>query len=200
VAKTESLQKKLSRVRPPRVQIEYEVETEGSPIKRQLPFVVGVLADLAGHPDPEADPLPDLKTEDRKFVEINRDTFDKVMAGIKPRLMLRVDNKLQDDANPLGVELKFRKMEDFEPVNVVRHVEPLNKLLELREQLSEIKTKIGNNGKLERVLQQIIHSTDQLRKLARETGQLTDETASSDAPPDTTDTEGEPASGLRRKT
>lgn len=90
--KDESLQHKLDRVRKPRVQITYDVETDGSPIKKELPFIVGVLADLSGHLDPDADPLPELKSEKRKFVEINRDNFEKVMAGMKPRLAIRVAN------------------------------------------------------------------------------------------------------------
>jgi type VI secretion system protein ImpB len=199
VAKTESLQKKLSRVRPPRVQIEYAVETEGSEVLKQLPFVVGVVADLSGHPDPSAKPLPELKNDDRKFVEINRDTFEKVMAGMKPRLVLQVDNELEKDGTKLRFELNFRSMDDFEPASVVRQIEPLNKLLELRQQLSEIKTKIGNNSKLENVLQQIIHDTEKLRKLARETGCGTDELTSSRELPDETGPDAAPASNRRRK-
>jgi len=182
VPKNESLQHKLDRVRPPRVQITYDVETEGSPIKKELPFIVGVLADLGGHPDPDAEPLPKLKSDQRKFVEINRDTFDKVMNGMKPRLALRVDNELQKDNTKIGVELKFRSLEDFEPANVVRQVEPLSKLLEARQRLAELKTKIVSNDRLEGLLQRIIHDTDELRRLARETGHLPEDTARSGAP------------------
>ncbi len=177
----ESLQHKLDRVRPPRVQITYDVETEGSPIRKELPFIVGVLAELTGHPDPDAEPLPDLKSERRKFVEINRDNFDKVMTGIKPRLSMRVDNELQKDGTKIGVELNFRSIEDFEPVNVVNQVEPLKKLLEARQRLAELKTKIVNNDRLEGLLQRIIHDTEQLRRLARETGRLSDDAPASGA-------------------
>jgi type VI secretion system protein ImpB len=172
---------KLDRVRKPRVQITYDVETEGSPIKRELPFIVGVLADLSGHPDPDAEPLPKLKTEQRKFVEINRDSFDKVMSGIKPRLALRVANELQKDGTKIGVELKFRTMEDFEPANVVRQIEPLRKLLEARQRLAELKSKVVSNDRLEGLLQRIIHDTDQLKQLAREMGRLTDESSATAA-------------------
>jgi type VI secretion system protein ImpB len=181
VPPNESLQHKLDRVRPPRVQITYDVETEGSPIKKELPFIVGVLADLSGHPDPDAEPPPDLKNEKRKFVEINRDNFDKVMNGIKPRLALRVPNELQKDGTKLGAELTFRSLEDFEPVNVVRQVEPLRKLLEARQRLAELKTKIVSNDRLEGLLQRIIHDTDQLKRLARETGRLSVESPASGA-------------------
>lgn len=177
----ESAAHKLDRVRPPRVQITYDVETEGSPVKKELPFIVGVLADLAGHPDPDAEPLPDLKSEKRKFVEINRDNFDKVMAGIKPRLGLRVSNELEKDGTKVGMELKFRNYEDFDPVNVVRQVEPLRKLLEARQRLAELKTKIVNNDRLEGLLQRIIHDTDQLKRLASETGRLPDASAAAQA-------------------
>jgi len=166
----ESLQHKLDRVRPPRVQITYDVEIGGAQVKKELPFVLGVLADLAGHPDPDAPPQPDLKDERRKFVEINRDSFDRVMKGIKPRLALRVDNKLEGDGSKLGVELKFDSIEDFEPARVVEQVEPLRKLLEARRRLAELKSKVVTNDRLESLLQRIIHDSDQLARLGRETG------------------------------
>ncbi|MDG3005784.1 type VI secretion system contractile sheath small subunit [Paludisphaera mucosa] len=166
----ESLQHKLDRVRPPRVQITYDVEIGGAQVKKELPFVLGVLADLAGHPDPDAPPLPELKDEKRKFVEINRDSFDRVMKGIKPRLALRVDNAIQGDGTKLGVELKFDSIEDFEPVRVVEQVEPLRKLLEARRKLAELKSKVVTNDRLESLLQRIIHDADQLSRLSRETG------------------------------
>jgi type VI secretion system protein ImpB len=170
--KDESLQHKLDRVRPPRVQITYDVQVGDAEIKKELPFVVGVLADLAGHPDPEQDPLPELKDEKRKFVEINRDNFDRVMAGIKPRLAMKVANQIEKDNTKVGVELKFRTLEDFEPVNVVSQVEPLRKLLEARQRLSELKSKITTNDRFDALLQRIIHDTDQLKRLGRETGRF----------------------------
>src|ERR1700677_3578659 len=118
----ESLQKKIGRVRPPRVQISYEVETGGAIEKKELPFVVGVMADLSGQPDPSK-PLAAVKN--RGFVEIDRDNFDKVLAKMAPRLAFKVDNKLSDDDTKIGVEIKFSSMEDFEPQNVVEQVEPL---------------------------------------------------------------------------
>jgi type VI secretion system protein ImpB len=186
----ESLQHKLDRVRPPRVQITYDVQVGDAQIKKELPFVVGVLADLSGHPDPDQDPLPDLKDEKRKFVEINRDNFERVMGGveeiqkdgtrkvtggIQPHLVLSVKNKIEEDNTKLGVKLKFRSLEDFEPVNVVNQVEPLRKLLEARQRLSELKSKITSNDRFDKLLQRIIHDTDQLKRLGRETGRFTED-------------------------
>jgi len=183
--KDESLQHKLDRVRPPRVQITYDVQVGDAQIKKELPFVVGVLADLAGHPDPEQDPLPDLKDEKRKFVEINRDNFDRVMGGIKPRLAMKVANKVEKDDTKVGVELKFRTLEDFEPVNVVNQVEPLRKLLEARQRLSELKSKITTNDRFDALLQRIIHDTDQLKRLGRETGRFAEPPSEAGSKPET---------------
>jgi type VI secretion system protein ImpB len=165
----ESLQHKLDRVRPPRVQITYDVEIGDAEVKKELPFVLGVLADLSGTPDPKKPQLP-LKHEDRKFVEINRDTFNRVMKGMNPRLAMRVDNKLQNDGSKLGVDLKFQSINDFEPSNVVQQVDPLRKLLEARQRLTELKSKVVTNDQLDAVLQRIIHNTDELKKLGSETG------------------------------
>src|SRR3954452_22421560 len=121
----ESTQHKLDRVRPPRVQITYDVEIGSAIQKKELPMVVGILADLSGKPDA---PLPKLK--DRKFVEIDRDNFNKVLAGIKPRLAFQVENTLQNDGSKMNVELRFGHRDDFDPEQVVRQVEPLRQLLE----------------------------------------------------------------------
>jgi type VI secretion system protein ImpB len=161
----ESLQKKIGRVRPPRVQITYDVETGGAIEKKELPFVVGVLADLSGQPDK---PLPAIK--DRKFVEIDRDNFDKVLAKMTPRITFKVDNKLSDDDTKIGVELKFSSMEDFEPQNVVEQVEPLRKLIELRRKLSNLRSSLYGNDKLEKMLQQILSDDQELNKLRTEVG------------------------------
>ena len=181
----ESLQHKLDRIRPPRVQITYDVQVGDAQIKKELPFVVGVLADLAGHPDPDQEPLPDLKDEKRKFVEINRDNFDRVMGGIRPRLAMKVENRIEKDDTKLGVELRFRTLEDFEPVNVVDQVEPLRKLLEARQRLSELKSKITTNDRFDALLQRIIHDTDQLRRLGRETGRFAEAPSRAGSGPET---------------
>ena len=161
----ESTQHKLDRVRPPRVQITYDVETGDAIEMKELPFVLGVLSDLSGKPE---EALPRLR--DRKFVEIDRDNFDAVMRGMKPRLAYRVDNKLSDDNTQMGVELRFNSLEDFEPEQVVRQVEPLRKLLETRQQLQALLAKMDGNDKLTDKLQEIISNTDMLKKIGTEVG------------------------------
>lgn len=163
----ESQQKKLGRVRPPRVQITYDVEIGDAIQTKELPFVMGVMADLSGQPE---EPLPRLK--DRKFVNIDRDNFDGVLKGMKPRLAYRAKNRLADDAEDeteLPVELKFQSMEDFEPENVARQIEPLRKLLEMRERLSDLKNKLYGNERLDDLLQDVVKSTDALESLGTRT-------------------------------
>ena len=148
----ESLQKKLDRVRRPRVQIKYEVYTGDAMELKELPFVMGVLSDLSGQPD---QPLPALK--DRKFVDIDRDNFNKVLAGIAPRLAYRVNDKLSgEEGSQLNVELRFKDMDDFSPENVVRQIEPLRQLLEQRDRLKDLLGKMEGNDKLEEMLQHIL--------------------------------------------
>src|SRR6476620_7777118 len=118
--KKESLQHKIDRVRPPRVQITYDVEIGGAIELKELPFVVGVMGDFVGKPE---EALPPIKN--RKFVEIDPDNFDQVLSGMKPRLAYTVGNKMQDDGSKVGVELKFNSMDDFHPDNIVQQVEPL---------------------------------------------------------------------------
>lgn len=161
----ESLQKKIGRVRPPRVQITYDVETGGAIEKKELPFVAAVLADLSGDP---AAPLPAVK--DRKFVEIDRDNFDQVLAKMAPRLAFKVDNKLSDDDTKIGVELKFSSMEDFEPQRLAEQVEPLRKLMELRRKLANLRSSLYGNDKLEKMLQQVLNNAGELDKLRGEVG------------------------------
>lgn len=157
----ESLQHKLDRVRPPRVQITYDVEIGGAIQTRELPLVVGVLADLSGNP---AEPLPKLK--DRKFVEIDRDNFNDVLAACAPRLTLRVGNKLvKDDGSKLNVELHFKNMEDFSPVSVLQQVEPLKKLFEARGKLSDLLSKLDGNDALDSLLQEVVKNTDGLKQI-----------------------------------
>lgn len=161
----ESTQHKLDRVRSPRVHITYDVEIGGAIQLKELPFVVGVLGDFSGKPD---QPLPRLK--ERKFVSIDRDNFDQVLAGMKPRLAYKVDNKLTDDDTRLGVELKFKNLQDFEPEQVVSQVEPLRKLMEARRRLSDLLHKIDGNDKLEELLQGVISNTDTLKKVGAAAG------------------------------
>jgi len=161
----ESTQHKLDRVRSPRVHITYDVETGDAIELKELPFVMGVVADLSGKP---ADPLPRMR--DRKFVEIDRDNFDDVMKGMKPRLAFQVDNKLAADDTKIGVELRFNRLEDFDPEQVARQVDPLRKLMEVRRELSGLLAKADGNEKLGERLGEIIGNTELLAKLAKETG------------------------------
>ncbi len=163
--KKESLQHKIDRVRPPRVQITYDVETGGAIELKELPFVLGVMGDFVGKPE---EPLPAIKN--RKFVEIDPDNFNQVLAGMKPRLAYTIDNKLQDDGSKIGIELKFKNIEDFEPDNVVQQVEPLRKLVEARKKLSDLRSKMDGNEKLETMLEDIIANADKQKELSSALG------------------------------
>jgi type VI secretion system protein ImpB len=165
MAKKESLQHKLDRVRAPRVQITYDVEIGDAIEMKEIPFVLGVLADLSGKPD---EPLPKLK--DRKFIEIDRDNFNNVLEGMKPRVAFKVDNKLTGDDTKLAVELRFKSIDDFRPESVVTQIDPLRKLLEARVRLSELLHKLDGNDKLDDLLQKVIADTDSLRTLGKEAG------------------------------
>jgi type VI secretion system protein ImpB len=162
-----SAQHKLDRVRPPRVQITYDVEIGGAIELKELPFVVGVLGDFTGNP---TQPLPKLK--ERKFVEVNPDNFDSVLEGMKPHLSFAVENKLSDesDAPNLKVDLQFKKMEDFEPGNVARQVKPLKELLDLRTRLADLRGTLQGNDKLEELLLDAVGNTEKLDKLKAEIG------------------------------
>lgn len=163
----QSAQHKLDRVRPPRVQITYDVEIGGAIELKELPFVVGVLGDFTGNPEQA---LPKLK--DRKFVEVNPDNFDSVLEGMKPHLSYAVENKLSDDPNSanLKIDLKFKKMDDFEPANVAKQVKPLKELLDLRTRLADLRGTLQGNDKLEDLLLDAVGKTEKLEKLKQEMG------------------------------
>jgi|SRR5579862_2481735 len=146
----ESLQHKLDRVRPPRVQITYDVETGGAIQKKELPFVVGILADLYGKPAEAPAPL-----KERKFIEIDRDNFNDVLASVAPRLALQVDNTLGAEGGKLNVELKFQNIDDFGPLNIIQQVQPLRKLYEVRQRLSDLLAKLDGNEDLDSLLTQV---------------------------------------------
>src|SRR5262249_21916053 len=150
---------KLDRVRKPRVHITYQVETEGAVVEKELPFVVGVLGDFSGNP---TQPLKPLK--DRKFVQIDRDNFNDVMGRMTPGLNLKVENTLATDGSQMAVNLKFSSMEDFEPGKIVNQVEPLKKLLETRDKLRDLLTKVDRSENLEGLLENILQNTEQLKK------------------------------------
>jgi type VI secretion system protein ImpB len=167
MAKKESLQHKLDRVRAPRVQITYDVEIGDAIEMKEIPFVVGVLADLSGKPE---DPLPRLK--DRKFIEIDRDNFDKVLEGMKPRLAYQVENKLTGGDTKMAVELRFKSLEDFHPERVAEQVQPLKKLVDARSKLSDLLNKLDGNDKLDAILQKVISDTEALQKLGQVEGSV----------------------------
>ena len=163
----DSTQKKLERVRPPRIQISYEVETGGAIEKKELPFLMGVLGDFTGQP---TEPLPRLK--ERKFVEVTPDNFDDVLASMKPHLQFTVENKLSEeaDAPKLGVDLNFRSLDDFSPDAVAKQVPALNKLLELRTELANLRANLQTNEKLDEVLQATLGDAAKMDKLRSELG------------------------------
>jgi len=161
----ESTQTKLSRVRPPRVQISYEVQVGDAIELKEIPFVLGVLGDFSGNP---AEELPKLK--DRKFVEVTPDNFDDVLASMKPRLAYSVANKLADDpdAPKLKVDLSFKKLEDFEPEQVARQIKPLRELLDLRTRLADLRGSLQTNQTLDDLLQEVINSSEKMQRLRTE--------------------------------
>jgi type VI secretion system protein ImpB len=157
----ESVHQKLARVRKPRVHITYDVEVGNAIEQKELPFVVGVLADLSGNPK---DAL--AKTKERKFVEIDRDNFNEVLLGMKPRLTFKAPNRLANDGSALGIELEFRHLDDFGPEAVAQQVEPIRKLVEARQRLNELALKLNASDKLEELLQGVIRNTDALKELS----------------------------------
>jgi len=161
----ESLQKKVGRVRPPRVHITYDVEIGDAIAKRDLPFVVGVLADLSGMPEKA---LPAIAK--RKFVNIDRDNVNEVMEKIAPRLAFKVNNRLNEDDTKLNVELRFASMDDFQPYKVAQQITPLRKLLELRGSLANLRSSLIGNEKLEKLLQEVIQNQELLQQAGSEAG------------------------------
>lgn len=161
----ESVQKKLERVRPPRVHITYDVEVGDAIEVKELPFVMGIFADLSGQP---TEPLPKLK--DRRFVEITPDNFDSVLDSFKPHLSLEVDNKLSEesDAGKIRVDLDFKSLDDFTPANVARNVKPLKELLDLRQKLGDLRGALQGNDKLDDLLMEAVGNTQKADLLKKE--------------------------------
>lgn len=165
-----SIHGKLSRVRKPRVHITYDVETEGSSVKKELAFVVGVMGDFAGQ---NTDAIKPIK--DRRFIQIDRDNFDDVLNRMSPKLKFRVDNKLANDNTQLDIDLTFASMADFEPAAIVNQVEPLRKLMETRNKLRDLMTKVDRSEDLENLLEAVLNNTADLQKLSDELHQGTKE-------------------------
>ncbi|MGU2503808.1 type VI secretion system contractile sheath small subunit [Pseudomonas aeruginosa] len=156
----ESTQHKLDRVRPPRVQITYDVEIGNAIEKKELPLVVGILADLSGKPD-----TPPAKLVERRFVDIDRDNFNEILSSISPRATLQVDNTISGDDSKLNVELRFNHIEDFDPVNLVKQVVPLRRLFEARQRLRDLLTKLDGNDDLDQLLQDVVANTEGLQEV-----------------------------------
>jgi type VI secretion system protein ImpB len=163
----ESIHKKLEKVRPPRVHVAYDVEIGDAIESKELPFIMGVLADLTGQP---TEPLARLK--DRRLVEITPDNFDTVLESMKPHVAYSVENKLSEDpqAGQLKVDLNFKSLDDFEPEQVARQVKPLRELLELRTKLADLRGSLQGNEKLDDVLLEAVSNTEKMAKLRSELG------------------------------
>ena len=161
MATSNSGQKFIARNRAPRVQIEYDVEVYGAERKIQLPFVMGVMADLVGKP---VENLPSV--DERKFLDIDIDNFDERMKALKPRVAFQVDNTLTGEGK-LNVDLTFDSMEDFLPDAVARKVEPLNSLLEARTQLSNLLTYMDGKNGAEELIAKILKDPTLLKSLSQ---------------------------------
>ncbi len=160
-----SIHDKLNRVRKPRVHITYEVETEGAEVVRELPFVVGVMGDFSGDPTQPLRPMAD-----RKFIQIDRDNFNDVMARMAPGLKLKVDNKLADDGTQMSVDLKFGSLDDFEPARVAEQVPALKALMETRSKLRDLMSKVDRSDELETLLESVLKNDDELKALSGQLG------------------------------
>jgi type VI secretion system protein ImpB len=155
-----SSQKFIARNRAPRVQIEYDVELYGAEKKIQLPFIMGVMANLSGNP---AEPLPDVA--ERKYLDIDVDNFDSRLKAMKPRVALQVPNTLTGDGN-LMVDITFESMDDFSPAAVARKVDALSKLLEARQHLANLLSYMDGKSGAEQLMRQILQDPALLKALA----------------------------------
>ena len=161
----ESIHEKLKRVRKPRVHITYEVETEGAEILRELPFVVGIMGDFSGDPTEPLRPL-----SERKFIQIDRDNFNDVMARMTPGLNIRVANKLAEDGSEMALALKFNSLDDFDPGRLAEQVPALKALLETRNKLRDLMSKVDRSEDLENLLEQVLKNEDELKSLSGQLG------------------------------
>lgn len=162
MSRNESVQKRLQKVRAPRVQMSYDVEIGDAVESKELPFVMGVVGDFAG-----ASQVEQKKLKERKFIGVDSESFDDVMKGIAPRAAYRVPNELTPEGGEFAVDLTFRSMNDFRPESVVEQVEPLRKLLEARTRLADLRNKLAGNDKLEDILSDVLSNTEKLAELSR---------------------------------
>lgn len=161
MSKRDSIQKKLQRVRPPRVQLTYDVEIGDAIEQKELPFVMGVIGDFAGQSE-----VPQAKLKDKKFVNVDLDNFDEVMTAIEPKAKFRVPNKISDKGGEFAVDLTFKEIDDFRPEAIVQQIDPLRQLVEARNKLADLRNKIAGSEKLEDVLNEVLHNTEMLNKLS----------------------------------
>ncbi|NRR33110.1 type VI secretion system contractile sheath small subunit [Oxalobacteraceae bacterium] len=160
MASGDSVQKRLNKVRPPRVQMTYDVELGDAMENKELPFVVGVVGDFGGNSDVEHKRL-----KDRRFVNIDNGNFDEVLGGVEPVARFQVENHLSEESGTFGVELRFKSMNDFRPESVVNQVAPLRKLLDARTKLADLRNKLAGNEALEDILTEVLNNTEQLASL-----------------------------------
>ena len=149
----------MAKKRKERIEITYDVESGGAQVKKELPFVVGVMGDFSG------DTKNEKAFKDRKFVEIDRENFDDTMSKISPSVRMKVDNTIENNGTEFAVELTFNSIEDFNPDNIVEQIPQLKKLMEMRQQLRELSTKADNSEQLESLLEQILQSDSSLQNL-----------------------------------
>ena len=171
MAKNESVQKRLQKVRPPRVQMTYDVEIGDAIEKKELPFVVGVIGDFGSNP--EATPK---RLKERKFLSLDVDNFDEVLGGVAPTTSFRVPNQLSEEGGQFGVTLCFKSMADFRPESVAQQVAPLRGLLEARTKLADLRNKLAGNDKLEDILNEVLGNTEKLEGLRQQTAKQEDPT------------------------
>jgi type VI secretion system protein ImpB len=161
----ESIHRKLERVRKPRVHITYEVEIGDAQEVKELPFVLGVMGDFAGDATKPSRPL-----RERKFTQIDRDNFNDVLSSMNPGLNLRVENTLKGDGTEFAVNLAFNTIEDFEPARVAQQIEPLRKLLQTRNELRDLLTKVDRSDDLEGILDRVLQNGQELEKFSASLG------------------------------
>jgi type VI secretion system protein ImpB len=162
MAKSESVQKRLQKVRAPRVQMTYDVEIGDAIENKELPFVVGVVGDFG------TDPAAGKKRlKDRNFVNVDAGNFDEVLGAVAPVTNFRVENHLSGEGGEFAVQLQFREMDDFRPESVVQQVAPLKGLLDARTKLADLRNKLAGNDKLEDILSEVLGNTEKLESLRK---------------------------------
>ncbi len=162
----DSTQHRIGRERAPRVQVTYDLQLDGASEQKELPFVMGVMADLTGNK-----PGKDVgRLSERKFVDVDQESFDKVMGKMKPGLQFHVKNTLSNDGSKLPIELKFEALQDFKPERIVTQVDPLRKLLEIRQELAGLLAKTQGNEGLSDQLKEIMEKTELQQQVSKEAG------------------------------